>query len=130
MATAETRVHDALDNMRSAAQGLHQSISNAAAKRGGALKSDLEDISKKTKTVMDSIKSSMTGENEVAKGHLSEAIRHLEAAQKHASDGLKSSGRAFDASVKHTLSDARTTAQKLSEAVAAKRSALSKKQKH
>lgn len=74
----------------------------------------------------------MTTRHEVVKWRLTEAIEKLEAAQKHASESLKSSGEAVRASAPAietavlgtaelllALSDARASAKKISEAVAA-----------
>src|SRR5712672_1369497 len=91
-----------LDRVRAAAQELHGAISDAAAKRSGAVKSDLEAVGQKAKAVTD-----------------------LEAVQKHAAEAVKNSGPAFQASIRQTLADARASVQKVSEAVAAKRSAES-----
>jgi len=130
MATAtakvDTKVKDALDHIRAAAQELHGAISDAAAKRGGAMKTDLEAIPQKAKAVTESVKSSMSGQNEAAKKHLADAVTHLEATQTHVAESLKSSGQAFQTSVAKALADARASVQKLSEAVAAKRSTQSK----
>jgi hypothetical protein len=48
---------------------------------------------------------------------------YLEATGKHAADGVKSSGKEFQTAVRQTITDARAAAQKVSEAVAANRSA-------
>jgi hypothetical protein len=116
-----------LDQVRAAAQQLHAAISDAAAKKGGAIKSDLEAVAQKAKSVTDSVKASIGAQNEVTKKRLTEAVTNLEAVQKHAAEGLKSSGQTFQASIRQTLADARASVQKVSEAVAAKRSAESTK---
>ena len=127
MATMDTNVKDALDNVRIAAQGLHAAISDAAAKRGGVTKADLEAFAQKAKAVTESAKASLGAQQEATKKHLTEAVGKLEATQKHVAEGLKSSGEAFQTSIKQALADARASAQKVSEAVAAKRSAASTK---
>ena len=129
MGKIDTNIKDALDNVRAAAQGLHGAISDAAAKRGGATKADLEAFAQKAKAVAESAKGSLSAQNDAVKKHLAEALTHLEATQKHAADAVKSSGQAFQTSIKQTLADARASVQKISEAVAAKRSAISKKSK-
>jgi ElaB/YqjD/DUF883 family membrane-anchored ribosome-binding protein len=121
----DTKVRDSLDHVRASAQELHGAISDAAAKHGGAIKADLEAVGKKAKTVMESVKSSVGARSTAAKKDLKEAVTHLEAVQKHAAAGLKSSGQAFQASVRQTLAEARASVQKLSEAVAADRAAES-----
>jgi hypothetical protein len=125
----DTKIKDALDHIRAAGQELHRAISDAAAKRGGAVKADLEAVSNKAKTVADSVKGAISGQNEAAKKHLTEAVTHLEATQKHAAESQKSSGEAFHTSIKKVVADARAAVQKISEAVAAKRSAATKQPK-
>jgi gas vesicle protein len=66
-------------------------------------------------------------QNEITKKHLADAVTQLEATQKHVAEGLKTSGQAFQTSVKQAVADARASAQKVSEAVAAMRSANSPK---
>jgi hypothetical protein len=126
MGKMETGVKDAVDHVRAATQELHGAISDAVAKRGGATKADLETVAQKAKTVTESAKSSIGTQSEAAKKKLAEAVTHLEATQKHVAESLKSSGQAFQTSVQKALADARASAEKVSEAVAAKRSALSK----
>ena len=121
----DTQVKDAVDQVRSATQQLHKAISDAAAKRGGAAKADLQAVPQMAKAAIDSIKGSMPAQNEVAKKRLAEAVTYLEATGKHAADGVKSSGKELQTAVRQTISDARAAAQKVSEAVAAKRTAES-----
>jgi len=97
------------------------------AKHGEAAKADLEDLSQKAKAVKGSVKSAIGAQHEAAKKHLTEAATHLEATEKHAAEALKSSGKACQTSFRQALADARASVQKISEAVAAKRSAESKK---
>jgi hypothetical protein len=126
----DAKVKDALDHVRASAQELHGAISDATAKRGGALKADLEAVSQKAKAVTDSLKSSLGTQSEAAKKEIKEAIAYLESVQKHAAEGVKSSGHAFQTAVKHTLADARASVQKVSDAVAAKRSSTSAPHAH
>ena len=121
----DTQVKGAVDQVRSATQQLHNAISDAAAKRGGAVKADLQAVPQMAKAAVDSIKGSMTTQNEAAKKRLAEAVTYLEATGKHAADGAKSSGKEFQTAVRQTIADARAAAQKVSEAVAANRTAES-----
>ncbi len=121
----DTKVKEALEHLRAGAQELHGAISDAAAKRGGAIKADLESVPQKAKALTESIKGSMGIQNEVAKKHLKEAVTYLEGVQKHAAEGLKSTGQEFQTSARQALADARASVQKVSEAVAATRSAES-----
>ena len=121
----DTEIKDAIDQVRSATQQLHKAISDAAAKRGGAVKADLQAVPQMAKAAADSIKGSMPAQNEAAKKRLAEAVTYLEATGKHAADGVKSSGKEFQTAVRQTIADARAAAQKVSEAVAANRTAES-----
>jgi hypothetical protein len=117
----DTKVKDALDYVRAGAQELHGAISDAAAKRGGAAKVDLEAISQKAKAITESM-SSVGAKNEATKKHLTEAATHLGAVQNHAAEAMKSTGKEFQTSVRKALADARASVQEISEAVAATRS--------
>jgi len=129
MGKMDTNVKDALDHIRAATQELHGAMSDAAAKRGGVAKADLEALAQKAKAATESAKGSLSTQHEAAKKHLADSVTHLEATQKHITESLKSSGQAFQSSVQKALADARASAQKVSEAVAAKRSATSTKTK-
>ncbi len=124
-AATDTKVKDALDHVRVAAQELHAAINDAAAKSGGAAKADLEAFAQKAKSVWVSIKLSVGAQNEPVKKHLTEAVTHLQATQKHVAEGLKSSGQAVETSIRNAAAEARATVEKVSEAIAAKRSAAS-----
>ena len=126
MGKIETNVKDALDHVRAATQELHGAISDAAAKRGGATKADLEALAQKAKAVTESAKGAISTQRDAAKKHLADGVTHLEATQKHVAESLKSTGQSLQTSVQKALADARASAQKISEAVAAKRSAASK----
>jgi hypothetical protein len=119
----DTQVKDAVDQVRSATQQLHKAISDAAAKRGGAVKADLQAVPQMAKAAIDSIKGSMANQNDIAKKRLAEAVTYLEATGKHAADGVRRSGKEFQTAVRQTIADARGAAQKVSEAVAANRTA-------
>jgi len=125
MVMVDKKAKDALDQIRKGEQELHKALSDAAAKRGGATKADLEAIPEKAKAVAESIKGAVGAQNEAAKKHLKEAASYLEGMQKHAAEGLKRDGDAFQISVRKSLADARASIQRVSEAVAAKRSAQS-----
>jgi F0F1-type ATP synthase membrane subunit b/b' len=127
MGKMDTNIKDSLDHVRAATQELHSAISDAVAKRGGATKADLEALAQKAKAATESAKGSLGTQHEAAKKHLADAVTHLETTQKQIAESLKSSGQAFQTSVQKALADARASAQKVSEAVAAKRSAASTK---
>jgi hypothetical protein len=127
MGKMDPNIKDSLDHVRAATQELHGAISDAAAKRGGATKADLEAFAQKAKAAAESAKGSLSTQHDAAKKHVAEAVTQLEATQKHIAESLKSSGQAFQTSVQKALADARASAQKISQAVAAKRSAASAK---
>jgi len=113
-----------LERIRGAAQALHGAISDAAAKRGDAIKADLTAVERKAKSITESVKATIGMQTEsTAQKRLKEAVANLEAVQKHAAEALQNSGQAFNTSIRQTVADARTSVQKLSEAVAAVRSA-------
>jgi hypothetical protein len=124
-AAPHARVKDALDHTRTAAQELHGALSDAAAKRGGAIKSDIEAIPLKAKAIADSLRSSLGAQSAATKRSLSEAMTYLEATGTHATEAIKSSGQTAERSIQQAITDARASVQKISEAVAAKRSASS-----
>ncbi|HUL94066.1 MAG TPA: hypothetical protein VLV56_17150 [Burkholderiales bacterium] len=121
----ETKVKDALDHFRASTQELHAAISDAAAKRGGAMRADLEVAAAKARAVAESIRGSMAGQDEAARKHLAAAIESLAAVQQDAHEGMKNAGREFEAAVRQIVAGARDSARQVSEAVAAKRSAES-----
>ena len=125
--TADPKVKNAIDHVRAAAQELHGAISDAMTKRGGATKADLEAFGQKLKATTDSAKATLNNQNAAVKKHMSDAVSQLETTQKHVNDGLKASGKNLQTSVRQALADARASVQKISEAVAAQRSAASNK---
>jgi hypothetical protein len=98
-------VKDAVDHVRTAAQELYKAISDAAVKRGGAARADLEAVPQKAKAAIDSIKGSVAAQNEVTKKRLAEAVTCLEASGQHAAEGVKSSGKQFQTAVRQTIAD-------------------------
>jgi ElaB/YqjD/DUF883 family membrane-anchored ribosome-binding protein len=129
MGKMDTSIKDSLDHVRAATQELHGAISDAMAKRGGATKADLEALAQKAKTAAESAKGSLGTQQDAVKKHLADAVTKLEAMQQHITESMKSSGQKFQTSVQKALADARASAQKVSEAVAAKRSAASQQTK-
>jgi ABC-type transporter Mla subunit MlaD len=125
--TADPKIKNAIDNVRTAAQELHGAISDAMTKRGGATKADLQAFGQKIKTVTDSAKSTLSTQNATVKKNMTDAVTQLEATQKIVNDGMKATGEKLQTSVRQALQDARASVQKISEAVAAQRSAASSK---
>ena len=124
---ADPKIKNAIDNVRAAAQELHGAISDAMTKRGGATKADLQAFGQKIKTVTDSAKSTLSTQNATVKKNMTDAVTQLEATQKIVNDGMKATGEKLQTSVRQALQDARASVQKISEAVAAQRSAASSK---
>ncbi|SRR5271166_1210241 len=128
MSTAtDTKVKDALDHVRASAQELDGAISDAVAKHNAATKGDLEALAQKTKTVTESVKSSLSVQHDTDKKNLTEAAAHLDATQKHINEAMKTSGKAVEDSIAKALAEARASVEKVSEAVAARRAADSAK---
>ena len=116
-------VRDALGHARVATQELHQAISGILAKGARATKAEVEGVIQKAKAAADSaMRARQEVHQEAIKKQLSEAIDKLQAAEKHATESLRNSGEAFHASLGKALADARASVQKISEAVAARRS--------
>ncbi len=111
---------DSLKLIRAAAQQLHGAITDATAKRAEAMKADLEAIPQKAKAVAESVKVSLGEQSKPAKKHLTDALKYIEATQKHVAESLKTTGHALEASVQQAVADAHSAARKISEAVAAK----------
>jgi uncharacterized protein (DUF885 family) len=124
-----TQVKGAIDHLRSSAQELHKAISDAAAKRSGATKADIAALTEKVKTVAQSATASIQAEQGKVAKQLTDAVSHLEATQANLSQSAKATGTAFDTSVKKVLAEARASVQKISEAVAEKRSAAAANKK-
>lgn len=128
----DAAVRDALEHARTLTQQLHQTISGTLAKRTGATKTDIEGAIKKAKEAAESTRSAMRARHEAAqettKKHLTEAVARLEASERHAADSLKSHGEVLHTALGKALADARASAQNISEAIAAQRSAHAAKQ--
>ena len=135
MEKPQAAARDAVDNVRTATQELHKAISDTLAKRGSATKAQVDAVIKKAKDAAESARSAMNTRQGAAKQQLTEAVAKLEAVQKHAAESLKSSeeavrksGPGVGAAVLGTaglimaLAAARDAVQKISEAVAARRS--------
>lgn len=114
---------DPLAGIRAAAQELHGAISDAAVQRGQAIKDHLQAIGPTVTSLISSVKTVIGDQNEVAKEHLAEAVTHLEGAKTQIATGLKSTGDAFQAATRQALADSHDAVQKISEVVAATRSA-------
>ncbi len=121
--TGGMRVKDALEQARAAAQELHRALSDAAVRRTGAVKADLEAIPQEARALAASLAKSLETEGDAAKRHLVLAVTHLESLERHAAECLKSSGQAFETSVRQAVADARASVQKVSEALAEQRAA-------
>ena len=125
----DTKAQDPLQRVRAAAQELHAAISDAAVRDGHVLGADLQSVAAKLKDVAVSLKVSIAEQTEVTRQHLGEAATWLDAAQKHLDESLNSKGEELGVAVQKTLADARAVVQKLSEALAAKRSSAAVQKK-
>ncbi len=123
MRPTKPETDDSLERIRAAAQELHAAITDATAKRGAAMKAELHSIPAKAKAVTTSLEASLAEQRGAIKKDLGEAVTSLKATEKHLGESLKNTGHGFEASVKQALINARAAVQKISEAVAAKRTA-------
>ena len=128
MEKAHTTAGDALEHVRTVTQELHRAISDTLAKRSSATKAELDKLINQVKAADEAARSAMQTQQGTIKQQLTEAAERLDAARKHANEGLKSSGEAFHLSLTKALADVRASAQKMSEAVAARRSEHAAKQ--
>ncbi len=126
-AEAHAKVKDALCHARAAAQELHDALSDAVVKHGEVIRSDLEALPVKARAIADSIGSSLDAQATATKQTVGEAVTYLQATAGHAAQALNNSGHEAEHSFRHAILDARASVQKISEAVAAKRSAASTK---
>jgi hypothetical protein len=117
---------DSFDRIRAAAQELHGAISDAAAKHGQAVKDHLEAIPRRATALTESVKAAVDVRTEITKKHLNELIQDLEATELHVAESLKSNGQAFHTALRQALTDSRNAVTKISEIVAARRTALAK----
>jgi hypothetical protein len=124
-AVSDGRVKDALDHARAAAQELHGALTDPAAKRGAAINADLEAIAVLARSLAESMRYLLGAETAATRRFLSEALAYLEATETHAADALTNTGHAAESSIHRAISEARACVQKISEAVAEKRSAAS-----
>ena len=122
-AEAQTKIKDALDHGRAAAQELHGALSDAVGIGSKAMKSDLEALAHKATAIADSIGSSLEAQADATKTGIGEAVAYLQGAAQHTAQAVKSSGHDAERSIRQAIGDARAALQKISEAVAEKRSA-------
>ena len=125
-AEAQTKVKDALEHGRAAAQEVHAALTDAVSVGGEALKGDLETLALQAKAIAVSIGGSLEAQTAATKKAIEEAAASLEGAAKHVKQALESSGQDAGRSIRNAIGDARAAVQKISEAVAEKRSAASK----
>ena len=118
----DTKTQDPLQRVRAAAQELHAALSDAAVRDGHLLADDLKSVATKLKDVAVALEGAISEQTEVTRQHLGEAATWLDATQKHLEESLASKGEGLQAAVRKTLVDARAVVEKLSEALAAKRS--------
>jgi len=120
-----TPIKDALDHARTAAQELHGALSDAAAQRGAVVKIDLAALPLKARAIADSLGQSLDAQHAATRQTIGDAVTFLHATATHIGQSLNVTGQAAERSVERAVDDARAAVQKISEAVAAKRSAAS-----
>ena len=122
---ADVKIKDALDNARVAAQDLHKALTDAAIKQGDAFKANLEALPAQAKALEHSVRHSLDAQNELTKQYIDQAATYLHSTHKRIDEALKSSGDAAQGLIQSAIFDARESLQKISEAIAAKRSSHS-----
>lgn len=120
---AHVSVKDALDHARDAAQELHGALTDAVTQRGGALKGHIEALSARARALGESVALSLENQGAQSKHAVAEAIGYLEATGTHLTEALENTGDTAEGLLQHAIADLRTALQKLSEAIAARRSA-------
>lgn len=131
MSEQQATTGEALQDVRVATQELHQAISQTLSRRASATRDDVQRVVDKGKQATQSARTAMGARHDAAQEavnqRLSEALGKIESANKRAAEGLGNTGEALHASLNKALVDARASAQSVSEAIAAKRSALAAK---
>lgn len=112
-----------LDSIRATAQGLHSAISDAAVEHGAARMDRLLAAAPSPALIIAALRPVIGEQPETAKTQLTEVIALLEGAEAQIDTCLKSTGQAFHTAVRQALADSRSAVQKISEVVAAARSA-------
>ena len=122
----KTTMRDDLDRVRKATQDLHQAITGVLSKRAEATKADAEDLVRQAKESAELAVATIRAHYDAAepqiRQHLEQAAVKLEAARKQAQESLQASGQASREFLTNALAEARASARKVSEAIAAKRS--------
>jgi len=127
MTEADAKLHEALDQVRSATQQLHKSMMEAVGAHATATKSQVEGVIQKAKSTADAAAAALRSQHGEAKTHLTAAVEKLHAVEKQASESLKQSGQAARAALDKALVDARAAVGDVSEALAALRGHGAKK---
>jgi hypothetical protein len=117
---------ESFDRIRAAAQELHGAISDAAAKHGQTVKDHLESIPRKAASLVASVKAVVDVRTDITKKHLGELVQDLEATEQHVAESLKSDGQAFHTALRQALDNSRSAVRKITDIVAARRSAVAK----
>jgi len=124
---ADVKVNNALDQMRIAAQDLHKALSDAAARHGEVLRADLEALPAQAKALEHTVRHSLDAQDVLTKDYIEKAAAYLHSTHTRIDEALKASGEAASGLIQSATFDARESLQKISEAIAAKRSSLSAK---
>ena len=117
---------ESFDRIRAAAQELHGAISDAAVKHGQAVKDHLESIPRRAASLIASVKAVVDVRTDITKKHLNELVQDLEATEQHVGESLKSDGQAFHTALRQALDNSRSAVTKITDIVAARRSAVAK----
>jgi hypothetical protein len=117
-----------LDGIRVATQDLHSAISDAAVKHHQASLDKLLKVVPQPAAIIAAVRAVIGAQTEVARKHLTEVVALLEGTEAQIAVSLKTTGQEFHTAIRQALADSRSAVQKVSEVVAATRSAQFKQQ--
>ena len=119
-------VKDAIDKARSDTQQLHKKIEASAAKNHAALRTELQNAAADAQKIAQSLKTLGEGQRSDAKQHIKDAGTALEQAVSRAKDVAAAADADLKQKNRAMIEKTRDAVQSLSQAVAAKRSTISK----
>lgn len=120
------KMKDALDEARAHAQELHKKIDEAGAKNQAAIRAEMQEAQGQVGKLLTELKAAGQGQRDETKRHVTEAITLLEDAGNRARDAASSGEERIKENNRAVLSKVRAATQQLSEAVASRRSSMTK----
>jgi len=115
--------NDAIEKARTDVQNLHKQLEASAAKNQAALRTDVQNAGMQAQKLADALRTAGEGQHAEAQRHLKDAAARLDEAAKHARDVAGAGETQLKETNQAMLSKARDAVQKLSEAIASRRTA-------